>query len=128
MTLDLTRRRLLRCAGAGTLVGLAGCSADVTEGEVRPTAVDIHPSELDAPVEGTVTAEILVSNVGAPGDVKITVEAVNLDADPDEPERAVTARRSVVKQFDRDEQRDVTAEIEPGPLANGLLANADPAD
>ena len=127
MALDLTRRRLLRCGGAAALLGLAGCIGDVTEGEAQPTAVSISPDELDAPVEGTVTATVLVSNVGAPGDVEISVEAVDLDADPDEPQEAVTESVSYVESFDRNEQRETRTEIEPGPRADGLLAQAEPA-
>ncbi|WP_336326210.1 hypothetical protein [Halovenus sp. HT40] len=128
MAIDLTRRRLLRCAGAGTLVGLAGCTGDVTEGEPRASAVYVEPADLDAPVEGTIEATVMVHNVGISADIEITVEAVNLDADPDEPEEAITESVSFVESFDRDEQRTVTTEIEPGPLADGLLAQAGPAD
>ncbi|MFT4946073.1 MAG: hypothetical protein ACI8TL_000304 [Natronomonas sp.] len=134
MGLDLTRRRLLQCAGAGTLAGIAGCTddvtggGDVTEGEVRATAVYVDPDELDAPVEGVIEATVLVHNVGIPADLEITVEAVDLDADPENPETAVTGSVSVVEPFDRDEQREVQTKIEPGPRADGLLAQAGPAD
>jgi len=128
MAIDLTRRRLLRSAGVGTLVGLAGCAGDVTEGEVRATAVYVDPDELDAPVEGTIEATVMVHNVGIPADIEITIEAVDLDADPDEPQEAITESVSFVESFDRDEQRTVTTEIEPGPLADGLLAEAGAAD
>ena len=128
MAMDLTRRRLLRYAGAGTLVGLAGCTGDLTEGEPRATAVWVDPDDLDAPVEGTIEATVMVHNVGIPADIEVTVEAVDLDADPDDPGQAITESVSVVESFDRDEQREVQTEIEPGPLADGLLSNAGPAN
>jgi hypothetical protein len=128
MAIDLTRRQLLGYLGSGTVIGLAGCAGDVTEGEARATAVWVDPDNLDAPVEGTIEATVMVHNVGAPADIEVTVEAVNLDADPDQPEQAITASTSVVESFDRKEQRTVTTEIEPGPIADGLLAQAGPAN
>ncbi|MXR50761.1 hypothetical protein GRX03_03960 [Halovenus sp. WSH3] len=128
MPIDLTRRRLLQSLGTGALVGVAGCTGEAIEGEVRAEAVYIEPDKLDSPVEGTVTATVLVANHGIPADLKITVEAVNLDADPDNPEAAITQTASIVRSFDRQEQREVTVDIEPGPLADGLLADAGAAN
>lgn len=128
MVNDLTRRRLLRYAGAGTLAALAGCTGDVTEGEPRATAVWVDPDEFDGPVEGTIEATVMVHNVSVPADIEVTIEAVNLDGNPNKPEEAITESVSVVESFGRDEQRTVATEIEPGPLADGLLAQAGPAN
>jgi hypothetical protein len=128
MGIDLTRRRLLRSVGASGLVGLAGCAADVTEGDVRAEAVYVAPDNLDSPVRGTVDAEVLVHNVGIPADLEITVEAINLDADPDEPESAIVATASLVEYYEQDEQSAVTIPIEPGPRADGLGKRVGPAD
>lgn len=128
MAIDLTRRRLLQGAGAGAVAGLAGCSGDITEGEVRAEAVSVQPDELDAPVEGTVEATVLVANLGIAADLEVTVEAVNLDSDSDEPQDAIVNTASAVESFESDEQRKVQLEIEPGPQADGLLARVSAAD
>lgn len=128
MATDLTRRRLLRCAGVGTVVGIAGCSGEGIEGDVRAEAVYVDPDQLDAPVQGVIGVTVLVANHGIPADLEIVVEAVDLDANPNQPETGVTESVSFVESFDQQEQREVQTEIEPGPLAEGLLARVGPAD
>lgn len=128
MGLDLTRRRLLQSGAALSAVGVAGCFGDdIAEGEVRAEVVTVNPTELDEPVEGTVDVTALVANHQQPADLKIIIEAVDLDKKTDEGRQAITAMTSLVEQFDQEEQREVTTEIEPGPTADGLLGRVEPA-
>lgn len=128
MGLDLTRRRLLQSGAVFSAVGVAGCFGDdITESEVRAEVVSIQPDQLDEPVEGTIGVTALVANHQKPADLKITIEAVDLDKQTDEGRQAITAMTSIVEYFDQQEQREVTTEIEPGPTADGLLGRVEPA-
>jgi len=128
MSQDLTRRRLLQSGATLSTVGVAGCFGDdITEGEVRAEVVSVQPDQLDEPVEGTVEVTALVANLQQPATLEIIVEAVDLDKKTDEGRQAITAMTSLVEQFDREEQREVTTEIEPGRTADGLLGRVKPA-
>lgn len=128
MGLDLTRRRLLQSGAALSTAGLAGCVAGgVTEGEVRATVVSVQPDQLDEPVEGTIGVTALVANHQRPAELEVTIEAVDLDKQTEEGRQAITATATVVEQFEQQEQREVTTEIEPGPTADGLLGRVEPA-
>lgn len=125
---ELTRRQLLGSGIAASVAGLAGCFGEgVTEGEVRAAVVSVRPDKLDEPVEGTIDVTALVANHQRPAELKITIEAVNLDKQTDEGRQAITASTSMVRSFDQQEQREVTTEIEPGPNADGLLGRVEPA-
>lgn len=125
---DLTRRALLGSGVTASVVSLAGCFGDgITEGEIRAEVVSVRPDQLDEPVEGTVDVTALVANHQRPADLEIIIEAVNLDKQTDEGRQAITATTSVVQSFDREEQREVSTEIEPGSKADGLLGRVEPA-
>jgi hypothetical protein len=125
---DLTRRQLLGSGLTASLAGLAGCFGEgITEGEIRAEVVSVRPDELDEPVEGTVDVTALVANHQKPAELEIIIEAVNLDKQTDEGRQAITASTSLVRSFDRQEQREVTTEIDPGPEADGLLGRVEPA-
>lgn len=113
----LSRRGLLATGAVGA-VTLAGCARSV-EDETLPTAVDWAPDEFDEPVTGSVEVEVLVHNAGSPGDVEITLDAIDLDKDG-----GLTNSVTFTESFGRDEQRWVTGEIDPGPRADGVVAEA----
>jgi len=115
MTWELSRRRLIQSAPLALALGLAGCSTETEQTEVR--VVGNSPDELDEPVTGSIDVEILVYNIGVASDVEITVEAVDLDED-------VVATNSIVESFESNEQRTVTVELTPTPRADIIFAEA----
>ncbi|MFC6721630.1 hypothetical protein [Halobacteriaceae bacterium SHR40] len=115
MTRELSRRQLIQSVPVALALGLAGCSTDVEEEEVR--VVGRQPAELKEPVTGSIDVEVLVHNIGVASDVEITVEAVDIDED-------VVATNSIVEPFERDEQRTVSVELTPSPKADIIFAEA----
>jgi hypothetical protein len=115
MPRELSRRRLIQSASLALALGLAGCSTEAEEKEVRVVGND--PDELEEPVTGSIEVEVLVHNIGVASDVEITVEAVDIDKD-------VVATNSIVESFGSNEQRIVSVELTPGPEANIIFAEA----
>jgi len=115
MTRELSRRRLIQLAPIALGLGLAGCTTEVDEKEVR--VVGRQPAELKESVTGAIDVEVLVYNIGVASDVEITVEAVDIDED-------VVASNSIVESFEGDEQRTVTVALTPTPSADIIFAEA----
>lgn len=109
MDTTLSRRRLLSVTGSATTVALAGCADDYDDDEV--TWVERQPAQLDDASTEPIEVRVLVHNIGAPNDVQISLEIIDLDGE-------VMETVMQTEFFERDEQRNVFIEITPGARAD----------
>ncbi len=113
-----TRRRVLQGTATAALLAVAGCASSFDDDDV--TVIEREPAELTNPGSDPIEVRVLVHNIGAAGDVEISLEVVDLDDE-------VIETASTVEEFDRDEQRNVFIEVEPGPTGDIVFAEAEQA-
>jgi hypothetical protein len=118
-----TRRRLLRgLAGAGVLAGLAGCVSNVGRGPDADIVWEETDPELDAVnVRQVVTVTAMVVNVGDPGEVEVIADARTVGREDPFDSHSLTI------EMERNEQREISFDMEVSPAAEFLDARAEAA-
>jgi hypothetical protein len=121
----VTRRATLRrgALAAGALAGVAGCLETGVGDEPDPLVVRTEPADLSDVTENrTIEVSVLVHNVGAGGEVLVTVETL-AGAGQDAIETA-----STTLSMDSDTQTEVTLTIDASAVADRIEATAEPAE
>jgi hypothetical protein len=116
-----TRRRLLRgLVAAGLVAGTAGCASSVGRGpDARVVYHETEPEIGTLAVGADVTVTALVANLGDPG--AVTVIAEGRETGREEPH----STRSLNLEMERNEQREITFEMEIPPAVDYLDTRAE---
>lgn len=120
---DTTRRRLLRgFVAAGLVAGTAGCVSSVGRGpDARVVYHETAPELETLTTSSEITVTALVANVGDPGEV--TVVAESRETGREEPH----STRSLTLEMERNEQREITFEMEVPQAVDYLDTRAEVA-